>query len=270
MLKTIEQATNSNIRQDWHELLSRGGGSGQRAPEYDLALTERVARYGLDELPEDLVHQVMVDICRAPHFAKSKRNRELLRYLVEKSQAGQQRELTEYAIGIQCFGRDPRSYSTGEDPIVRVQIGRLRERLKQYYDAGLSRSRYRLSIPLGSYIPQIEADQREVVQEDREQPMAVCFFPLQSIGGDPDCVNFTHGLNEELGDQLFRCLDQPVCMALNSGLHPGADEAAMFYLEGSVRYEGETLKIALRIIHTGFSQVLWSQQVKYVASQLNT
>lgn len=45
------------------------------------------------------------------------------------------------------------SYDPGFDPIVRVQMGRLRSKLRAYYNGpGLS-DRVRIDVPLGGYVP---------------------------------------------------------------------------------------------------------------------
>lgn len=54
----------------------------------------------------------------------------LLAYLVERAITDCARDTSEYAIGIGVFDRDPLHYSPGEDPVVRVQVGRLRTKLK--------------------------------------------------------------------------------------------------------------------------------------------
>ncbi len=58
--------------------------------------------------------------------------RRLLRYLADKAFAGEADQLKEYTIGIDAFGKPP-SYDPRQDAIVRLQIGRLRQKLGDYY-----------------------------------------------------------------------------------------------------------------------------------------
>ena len=56
----------------------------------------------------------------------------LLSYLVDKTLDGSAGSLKEYTIGVEAFGK-PASYNPQEDASVRVQIGRLRQKLEDYY-----------------------------------------------------------------------------------------------------------------------------------------
>lgn len=58
--------------------------------------------------------------------------RVLLSYLVEKTLDGSAEALKEYTIGVEAFGK-PESYNPQEDASVRVQIGRLRQKLEEHY-----------------------------------------------------------------------------------------------------------------------------------------
>lgn len=88
-------------------------------------------------------------------FRRSERARSLLAYLVEREQAGEAERLKGYTIGVDVFGKD-QEFDSSADAAVRVQAGRLRELLAQYYlDEGRA-DPVRISIPLGSYVPAYE------------------------------------------------------------------------------------------------------------------
>ena len=83
-------------------------------------------------------------------FATAGRLSKLLRYVVEKTLAGETDQLKEYAVGIEVFERDDK-YDPRLDSIVRVEAGRLRTRLDEYYNAEVSSSPVRISLPRGGY-----------------------------------------------------------------------------------------------------------------------
>ena len=58
--------------------------------------------------------------------------RRLLAYLAEKSISGEADQLKEYVIGLEAFGK-PSDYDPRQDSIVRLQAGRLRQKLTEYY-----------------------------------------------------------------------------------------------------------------------------------------
>jgi tetratricopeptide (TPR) repeat protein len=85
-------------------------------------------------------------------FARSDRARKLLRYLVDQQLSGQADRLKGFSIAVDVFGKDA-DYDPSTDAIVRVQAGRLRELLDQYFAGEGSTEPVRITIPRGNYIP---------------------------------------------------------------------------------------------------------------------
>ena len=71
-------------------------------------------------------------VLTSPQFRDAERRRRLLKYLVEKALAGD--PIKEYAIGLDVFDK-PADFDPQLDPAVRVEMGRLRSRLNDYYQA---------------------------------------------------------------------------------------------------------------------------------------
>jgi len=94
------------------------------------------------------------DIVEGTAFRGSHRSGQFLSYIVEQAITGNFESLKERVIGVELFGRSP-SYDTGEDAIVRVTASDVRKRLLQHYGQYGSASPFRISLPLGSYIPEI-------------------------------------------------------------------------------------------------------------------
>src|SRR5882762_1356934 len=90
-------------------------------------------------------------------FKGSHRSGQFLRYIVEQAITGHFDSLKERLIGVELFGRSP-SYNTGDDAIVRVTASDVRRRLLQHYGRYGSIAEYRISLPVGSYIPEITRD----------------------------------------------------------------------------------------------------------------
>ena len=88
-------------------------------------------------------------------FATAGRLSRLLRYVVEKTVAGEAGQLKEYAVGVEVFDRDDK-YDPRIDSIVRVEAGRLRSRLDEYYNGEGAASPIRISLPRGGYVAQFE------------------------------------------------------------------------------------------------------------------
>src|SRR5947207_4096174 len=65
-------------------------------------------------------------------FKTSEVHRNLLNYLAEKSLAGEAHTLKEYTVGLDLFGK-PASYDPRQESVVRMHVGRLRQKLAEYY-----------------------------------------------------------------------------------------------------------------------------------------
>lgn len=94
------------------------------------------------------------EIVEGEAFRASHRSGRFLRYIVEQAIAGHFDSLKERVIGAELFARSP-SYDTGQDAIVRVAASDVRRRLLEHYDRCGAASRFRITVPQGSYIPEI-------------------------------------------------------------------------------------------------------------------
>jgi hypothetical protein len=76
--------------------------------------------------------------------------RRLLRYLGEKSASGEAYELKEYTVGVDGMGR-PATYDPRHDPAARIQVGRLRLKLAEYYRTEGKDDPVVLDLPKGQF-----------------------------------------------------------------------------------------------------------------------
>ena len=208
------------------------------------------------------VRKALAQLLASREFCRAQRMSRLIKFLVEKELAGEVHETTEYAIGFEVFDRNAVNYSTSEDPIVRVQVGRLRDRLKTYYAASGAHAPFRFSIPIGSYMPVISR------HGENDSPFAcdhlLAIAPLlnfiQQEGGD----TFTQGLNEELSYQLFKVLGNKIVSHTftqpDSGAASSPGPIASHVLEGSVRANGDLVRLSLRLVDASAGCIAWSDQ----------
>src|SRR5512142_1237755 len=81
---------------------------------------------------EELHQEEVERILHSDTFRNSDVLRRLLRFLADKSISGEADQLKEYTIGIDALGK-PSSYDPRQDSVVRIQVGRLRQKLAEYY-----------------------------------------------------------------------------------------------------------------------------------------
>jgi TolB-like protein len=207
------------------------------------------------------VRAALLQLLASEQFSRAGRMRRLIRFLVEQELAGAVGDTGEYTIGIQVFDRDARSYTTCEDPIVRVQVGRLRARLQAYYTGGGAHAELRFSIPIGSYMPTISRHGDSAGRFPHEHLLAVT--PLLAVTHDPQGIAFSQGLNEELAYQLFNAFGHKIVshtFALAEPALHGRPAGVSHVLEGSVRVNGEQIRASLRLVDAGAGCIAWSEQ----------
>jgi hypothetical protein len=81
-----------------------------------------------DELTQAEIERIL----HSSTFRNTEVLRRLLRFLGQKSISGEADQLKEYTIGIDALGK-PSSYDPRQDSGVRIQVGRLRQKLAEYY-----------------------------------------------------------------------------------------------------------------------------------------
>ena len=106
-------------------------------------------------IPEPDIRAELDRILASKGFASAGRISKLLRYVVDKTLAGETDQLKEYSVGVEVFERDEK-YDPRLDSIVRVEAGRLRTKLDEYYNGNGSASRVRISLPRGGYSAQFD------------------------------------------------------------------------------------------------------------------
>jgi hypothetical protein len=126
---------------------------------------------------KEAILRELESILSSHFFRTSNRSKQFLSYVVQHTLDGSHEPLKERTIGAKLFQR-PAGYSTGDDPVVRVQAGEVRRRLEQYHHAALSQSPVRIELPVGSYAPEFhwatpqqgEPAQVERIPAERTEP----------------------------------------------------------------------------------------------------
>ncbi len=151
----------------------------------------------MSEQSGNLIRNELDRLLASDWLRRSPSHLRLLRYLVERSLANDPGALREMSIGIEVFHRNPSTYDPKNDPIVRVNVSRLRERLVKHYAMFETPPQVRIELPKGRYAAEfVELGARMLaaprflvlpfVSEARDDPLATLLFEstigeLQSV-----------------------------------------------------------------------------------------
>lgn len=157
------------LRPIWHNL----------AMGVELDIVPMAERDGSQELPDlaaaTVIRAALQRVLASDAFRGAPQLSAFLSFIVERHLEGRTAEVKGYTIAVEAFGRaadfDPQS-----DPIVRVEAGRLRRALSQYYAGEGSGDPVRIAMPVGAYVPDFEgvAGQAQALAEGeaRQAPAA--------------------------------------------------------------------------------------------------
>jgi serine/threonine-protein kinase len=210
----------------------------------------------------------------SPVFTRSERMSRFLRFAVERLLAGQAATLKEYLIGMEVFDKgesmDPRV-----DPIVRVEAGRLRSKLREYYETEGSDDPILISFAPRSYVPVIQrrntpaqglSETSRILNERRRNSIAVLPFTDMSRAGDHRY--FCDGLTEEVINAIAQGGDWRVASSTSVFQYRDRSDdvrvigerlnVAMI-LEGSVREWDKKLRVNVQLTDTDSGYHLWSE-----------
>jgi hypothetical protein len=94
----------------------------------------------------------------------------LLEFLGSKYFAQQEAQLTEFDIATEVFGRTLGNFDPASDAVVRVEIHRLRKKLREIYEKDTRQQGVQISLPAGTYVPKFTA--KELTTANVRRPPA--------------------------------------------------------------------------------------------------
>ena len=192
-----------------------------------------------------------------------------LRLIVEARLSGQAERIKAYTIGVEVFGRRP-DFDPDRDAIVRVNAGRLRGLLADYYAGPGREDPIRFSLPKGRYLPvfaDAQGERRGAAGDFR--PILLVVERLTLIGGPPDQDYLAAGLTDELvthlsgyGNRLVVVRTpaaEPGDPGTGFGPGPGTSPPGIAYqLRGGLRRDADQVRIGFTLVEAGTGCVAWS------------
>jgi Predicted integral membrane protein len=241
----------------------------------------RVNDHHVLQLPPELTPEAVRAQCEkmlaSDLFSRSERMSRFLRFTVEQSLAGNAANLKEYLIGVEVFDK-PETLDPRLDPIVRVEAGRLRAKLREYYDTEGREDPILIHFPPRSYVPSFERRNIPALEplprvnvrkaSDPGSPPAIAVLPFTDMSRSRDQEYFCDGLTEEIICTLSKLNPLRVVSRTSSFQFKGkADDIRHIgeqlnvntVLEGSVRRDEKKVRITVQLVDTSDGYHVWSE-----------
>jgi serine/threonine-protein kinase len=200
----------------------------------------------------------------------------LLRFIVEETLDGRQARLKEMRLGLEVFRRKIDAYDPAFDPIVRVQMGRLRAKLRAYYSGAGASDSIRIDVPVGSYVPVFsavatgtQAAPAPMPTQPAEEAQRIAVLPIVNMSVDQENQYFCDGLTEELINHLAQVRHLRVVARTSSFQFRDAARDirevgrlldVSKILEGSVRKSGKRIRVTVQLINVADGCHIWSER----------
>ena len=227
---------------------------------------------------EEQIREHVSDVCDSSEFRGKKTLCRLLVYLVEETLAGRSDDIKGYSIAVDVFNKDP-SFNPDLNPLIRINVGRLRRSLELHYAKATEDMPFRIVIAMGNYAPQFlpmhSSKDSVKAQPDSfydsvpiDRPV-IAVLPFRNLTGDPNQDYFVQGFAEELSIELSRYQDFKI-LGYHAGVFPrhesGAEERksidAHFSIEGSIRKDEQAVKISIKAFDAMTGEQIWGEHYR--------
>jgi adenylate cyclase len=228
-------------------------------------------KWNLEEIT--LVRECLALMLKSDLFILSERQSRFLQYIVEKTLEGEGKKLKQYSIGIDVFDRDV-AFDPTIDSIVRVEAGRLRAKLREYYSSLGSEDPVWIELSKGKYAVDFQFRQ-DIKVNAVSAPSSIEDKPLIAVlafinsSGDPEQEYFADGISEDIITDLSKFPGLAV-IARHSSFsfkNKAADTqeiarqlGADYILEGSVRKAGSRVRISAQLVDASVVRQLWAER----------
>lgn len=148
------------------------------------------------------IREQLARILASAAFNGAERARGFLRFVVEHTLDGRSDEIKESVIAVEVLGRNPSSFDSKSDPIVRVEAGRLRERLDSYYQGEGKSDPIIITMPKGGYVP--EFSERPISKPQKSHYPGLMFAAGVLIGIAATTAGFFYFRSPRVESQVVR------------------------------------------------------------------
>jgi len=224
----------------------------------------------LDTQTADLIRSQAERILQSDAFLRSKRMQRFLSFAVDQALKGSSDSLNERSIARYVFDKKE-SFNPCLDPIVRIEVGRLRSKLRQYYAEEGGADVIRIAFRKRSYLPTFRLLEIGTCSMPTPcpacAPKAIAILPFADLNPKKGSDHFCDRLTEELTNLAGRATNLRVVARTSTFPFKGklmdvrkigTDLSVDVVLEGSVQREGRRIRISTALVNARNGYRLWS------------
>jgi TolB-like protein len=201
-------------------------------------------------------------------FAGSNKLNQLLVFLVDQALEGH--SLNEYSIAMDVFRKDD-SFDPRIDPMVRVYVRRLRNKLNEYRTTAGLHDPIEIELPPRTYVPTIRARPRPMpfrLPKAASLARTVAVHPFRQLSSEGPNEHFCEGLVEEIIHAMAKVkhLRTIPTETLEGGRNASANFRELYeklrveaVLNGNVRKGADKLRVAAHLTNAADRSVIWSE-----------
>lgn len=222
-------------------------------------------------LPQGVTDEQVRDqlgrILRVESFARSPQLSRFLRFAVEKGLAGEDDQLKEITVALEVFDRSA-DFDPKVDPIVRVEAGRLRSKVRDFYDTVGADDRLWVGLAKRGYRPVVRLrPQSEPSAKSYSECPSVAVLPIEDLSLGGELTPLSKALTAQLTHEL--ALDGVWEVAARTSIRGFRDSPedirkiadrvrVASLLEGAVQQVEDQLRLQLRLVDAQSGRATWA------------
>ena len=217
----------------------------------------------------EIIRDELARIIASSTFKRSKKSGALLSFLIDRENRGKGHELKLTTIALDFFnlGFD---MDDADESKIRMQLGRLRQRLSLYYQTEGSGSSIIIELPNGSYRPisSIRKDVEETEDQiQNEVELGILYYPIESKNADLELVRyfnntFLQTLRKFKRFNRIKKIDIKEFPDKNDTSILRKSENDIFYIEGELISLNDSKALQINIWDIKSDNIIWGDSFR--------
>ena len=215
-------------------------------------------------------------VLRAESFVRSPQISRFLQFAVEKGLAGDKDQLKEITVALEVFER-PADFDPKLDPIVRVEAGRLRNKVREYYATEGASDPLWVGLAKRGYRPVVRLQAAKPAPGPLPDGPSLAVLPIEDLSLDGKLTPMAKALTAQLIHLLAIDGTWEVAARISIRKFRDSPEDAReiadqvnvaFLLEGALQPADGQLKLQLRLVDAKSGRANWAQTFEAPLSDL--